>query len=147
MPRLPSTAFMRELAVVLAGGLVLLGCGDDDSTSDVTGSADVEVVESEGSTEGDATGSESSDASSNDVDDVGLLVPLDYLQGEWCDHDGTTWTIEGEIAQLDDGSGGTGEMPVNVLFINVPGALVSQGDDQFVFMSAGEEVTFTRGAC
>ena len=140
------TTLLRGLALVLAGGLVLLSCGDDDSSDGDTSSGEQTVEEAESSS--DDSG-EDADGSAGDVSpgSGNLLVPLDYLQGVWCDSDGTTWTIDGETAQLDDEAGGTGQLPVGVLFVDVPGGLVSQSDDEFVFDSRGEEVTFTRGPC
>ena len=139
-------AVFRGLAVLLAGGLTLLGCGDDDS-SDASETANGAVVDDSTSDAPDASDVSGDDAAVDAGGGGGLIVPLDYLQGEWCDHEGTTWSIDGETAQLDDGSGGVGEMPINVLFVDVPGALISQDADSFVFMSGPDEVTFTRGAC
>ena len=142
------TTLVRRLALVFAGGLVLIACGNDDSSDDDT-SSDAQTTVEELDSSSDDSGDAGGNASSGDATSGGsnLLVPLDYLQGTWCDNEGTTWTIDGETAQLDDGAGGTGQMPINVLFLDVPGALVAQSDNEFVFNSGGDEVTFTRGSC
>jgi hypothetical protein len=132
------------VAVVLAFAVGACG-GDDDgaepapsetaSNADSTGSGDTPVD--------DGGGIEGSPA------DDDLLVPREYLQGEWCDSDGQSWFIEGDTARLEDsGSGGTAELPLDLVFIDgLDVELVSQTDDEFVFGSAEDEVTFTRGRC
>ena len=117
------TTLMRGLALVLAGGFMLLACGSDDSSDgDTSSNADGAVEEADSSSDETESADEAADTSSDDSDDDAdadasedvsgggnLLVPLDYLQGVWCDHEGTTWTIDGEMVTLDDGSGGTGQ--------------------------------------
>ena len=128
------------IAIVIACGLVLGACGDDDdSGSDDNGSV------------GDDSASD--DAADNADDtfvpvDSDLLLPSDYLQGVWCDNEGATWTIDGDTAVLDDGAGGTGTFPLGVLFVDAPGnVVVTQADDAFTVDLGDDEITFTRGAC
>jgi hypothetical protein len=125
------------LAVVVVA-VAVVGCGGDDDaspTSTVAGEAG-----SGGNGGLDIAGS---------VDDTNLLVPRGYLQGEWCDSDGQTWKIEGDIARVEDTSGGVGEVPVDLAFIdNLDIDLVSQSDSEFVIGGGGgENTTFTRGSC
>ena len=81
------------------------------------------------------------------VGDSDLLVPRDYLQGEWCSSDGQSVTVNGDTVQLEEG-GGVMEAPVDLMFLDGPGGgLVSQTDDEFVVESGGVETTFTRGSC
>ena len=131
----------RLLAVFVVAALLLGACGgDDDDPSDTPAPAS------------DDSGSDGSDDDGSQIegtvaDDL-LIVPRDYLQGEWCDSDGSSWTIEGDVALLQDGSDGVGEFPVDILFINSPDVeLISQTADEFTFASRVEEVTFTRGGC
>ena len=129
------------LAVVLL--VVSTGCssGDDGSTSPTSA---VGQSDNSGSASGIGDGVEIA-GSAGDAD---LLVPRDYLQGEWCDSDNQTWTIDGDTARLEDASGGVAELPVDLAFIDGPEErLVSQTDDEFVVESAGDEITFRRGAC
>ena len=127
------------VVLALAGVLLLGACGggdDDDPTADGTGTS--------GPTEA-AGGLEIAGA----LDDDDLLVPRAYLQGEWCDSDGQRWSIEGDTARFEDpSSGGTGEFPVDLAFVDNPdNTLVSQSGHEFVVASGGSETTFTRGAC
>ncbi len=126
---------------VLAGGVlavVLVACGGDDGGA----SPSADVVRSDPTTSG--AGLEIGGSAS----DADLLVPRSYLQGEWCDSDGQTWTIDGDTARLEDASGGTGEFPLDIVFIDGPEeTLVSQTDDEFVVESAGDEISFSRGSC
>ena len=127
------------IVAVVAGGLVLGACGDD-SEPDESGSAGDDISSDDaGGDAGDIAGS---------VDDSDLIVPRDYLQGVWCDSDGEMWTIEGDIAELDDGAGGTGSFPLDVLFLDGPEeVLVSQSDDEFTIDFGDQQITFTRGSC
>ncbi len=141
------------MAIGLVGALVLGACGDDDDDATASDGDTSEQSSSEGSDDSadDADSSEEPEASTDfagTASDGDLIVPRDYLQGVWCDNEGSTWTIEGDNAILDDGAGGTGTFPVDILFIAGPGVdLVSQSDDGFVFRSADDEVSFTRGGC
>ena len=130
----------RWFAVAVIG-LAVASCGGDDAdtspTSAVANEADA----------GDSGGSAGLDIAGS-VDDSLLLVPRDYLQGEWCASDGETWTIEGDTARFEDTAGGVAELPVDLAFIdNLDVELVSQSDDEFVIAGFGSETTFTRGAC
>ncbi len=129
----------RWVVVVMVFGLALGACGDDSDPSPTAG-------DSTGS--GDAT-SDEGDGTEGSAAEDDLLVPRQYLQGEWCDSDGQSWSIEGSTARFGvPGSEATGELPVDLAFINsLDVELVSQTDDEFVFTSGGEEVTFTRGSC
>lgn len=124
------------LAAAVAA-MVLVACGGDDGAASPTTADGAPVL-----------GSGDGPAIAGSVGDENLLVPRDYLQGEWCDTDGQTWTIDGDTARLEDGSGGAGELPVDLAFIKRPGdTLVSQTDDSFVVESDGAETTFQRGRC
>lgn len=126
MTPMPRTAALRGLVIAVVLVLALGACGDDGNTMPT----------------GDVGGIEGS------VSDDDLLVSRDYLQGEWCEGDDKHWTIEGDIAHFDDGSGATAEVPIDILFIDGVGVdLISQTDDMFVFGSATEQATFTRGSC
>ncbi len=128
--------------MALAAMLALGACSSDD---DDEPAADDSAASEESSS--DETDDVIGDLSS-DVSDSDLIVPRDYLQGMWCDSDGENWTIEGETARLETQDGGVGEFPLGILFLDtVDVDLISQSDDEFVFGAAGEEVTFTRGAC
>lgn len=105
-----------------------------------------------------ACGGDDAPAASDNGNDVGdrggppgeaeLVVPRDYLQGGWCDSDGQSWTIEGDTARFEDSSGGAGQLPVDLVFIDdVDNELISQTDDEFVAVLAGDEITFSRGTC
>lgn len=119
------------IAFVLAGGLLLAACGGDDADASPPGNTGDGSPQIEGS-----------------VSDDDLLVPRAYLQGEWCDSDGDMWTIEGDTAKLEDGSGGMAELPVDLVFIDdLDADLVSQTDNEFVISSGGDEISFTRGSC
>ncbi len=129
----------------IALGLMVGACGGDDDPGPAV---------SEAATEGDSTVSD--DPAPDDggeiagsVTDDDLLMPRQYLQGEWCDSIGNSWIIEGDIARFEESaSGGVGEFPVDVLFIDNPdSSLVSQTDDEFVIETRGEEVTYVRGSC
>jgi hypothetical protein len=121
----------RFLLVVVAAAVLVLGaCGDDDEPASNESVPD--VVDDQGPA----------------IDEVDLVVPREYLQGEWCDSDGQGWSIEGSTARFDDGAGGAGEIPIDLLFIDdVENELVSQTDDEFVAILAGDEITFVRGSC
>lgn len=126
---------------MLAIALVVGACGSDDDEPTADGSV---------TSDQDPSGDSSDDGAdiAGSADDADLLVPRDYLQGAWCDSDGQSWTIEGDAARFVDASGGTAEFPVDIVFIDGPDeSLVSQSDDEFVIMSLGEEITFSRGAC
>jgi hypothetical protein len=136
---------MRITSGVLALGvvaMVLVACGGDDGDASPTSA----VVRSDTSGSGDGSGEGFEIAGSAGDDD--LLVPRDYLQGEWCDSDGQTWTIDGDTVRLEDASGGAGDFPVDIAFIDGPEeTLISQTDDEFVVEYAGDEITFSRGSC
>lgn len=127
---------MRVRSFVIALGfatIALVACGGDGDSSPTSAVADQ-------AGEGPAI--------AGSVGDDLLLVPRDYLQGVWCDSDGQTWTIEGDTARFDDGSGGVGEFPVDLAFIaRQEDSLVSQTDDEFVIRTAFDEVTYQRGNC
>ncbi len=127
-----------EVLVAGAVALMLAACGGGDGAD-----TPADGVTNHGSTESsaglDIAGS---------VDDADLFVSRDYLQGEWCNSDGQTLTITGDTIRMEDQSGGVGEFPVDLVFVDGPGAaLVSQTDDEFVIESEGAETTFTRGRC
>lgn len=133
------------MALVIAGALALGACGGAEPASDSNSAADT----------GSSADTVSSDAPTGNgpdvegsVDDDDLLVPRDYLQGVWCDSDGSTWTIDGDTAQFEDTSGGKGEFPVDLVFVdNLDGGLISQTDAEFVIGNADDQMTFTRGSC
>jgi len=131
----------RFLLIVVAAAVLVLGaCGENDEL--VSSESGRDVVDDRAS----------SDEQLGDqgpvVGEVDLVVPLDYLQGEWCDSDGQDWSIDGRIAQFEDGAGGAGEVPIDLVFIDdVENELVSQTDDGFVAILAGDEITFVRGSC
>ena len=82
------------------------------------------------------------------VGDDLLLVPRAYLQGQWCDSDGQSWTIDGDTARIEDTSGGVAVLPIDLAFIdNLDVDLISQTDNEFVIGSMGNQTTFTRGSC
>lgn len=130
----------RWPAVVAALALSITACGGDDDTVEPAADAEAGSSADDGSDAGgDIAGS---------LDDGDLVVPRDYLQGDWCDGEGQDWSITGDIATLTDASGGTGEFPLEILFATGVGVeLISQSDDRFVFGGGGDEVTFVRGAC
>ena len=142
------TSAFRGLAIAVAFGFALGACGDDDGAAPASGDSPGDVTDDTG---GDTTGDTTPDDDTGiegSASDGDLLVPRDYLQGEWCDSEGDNWSIEGDTATLDDGSGGTAEFPIDILFIDGADVdLISQTDDQFVFGSEFEQVTFTRGNC
>lgn len=131
----------------ILGALVLIvaACAGDD---DDAGSAPTDAA-----SDADATGTGTAAPEGPEIEgavgDDDLLVPRQYLQGEWCDSDGNSWSIEGDTARfVESGGGGTAELPVDLAFIDSPDvSLVSQTDDQFVVGSGGDEVTFARGSC
>ncbi|MEZ4501719.1 MAG: hypothetical protein R3C39_03770 [Dehalococcoidia bacterium] len=133
------TSLLRPWVALALVGLLFLGaCGGDDAESDAS-------EEDSTSTAASATPADSISGSASDSD---LVVPRDYLQGEWCDSEGQSWTIEGDTARFEDGSGGVGEFPVDIVFIKGIGVdLIAQTDSEFTFGGGGDEVTFTRGGC
>lgn len=140
-PRLRGLLLL-SLPAVLCLGLVVGACGGDDD-DDAGGAARAETAADDGA--GDDGGLPDIAGS---LSDDQLLVPRAYLQGVWCDSAGQTLTVEGDMARLEDGSGGVAEFPVDLVFNAGPGVSVaSQTDDAFVVVSDGEETTFTRGAC
>lgn len=135
------SVLLLSVALAIVGGLVLGACGggDDEPAASETVSDDQSPSDEPADDGPEIAGS---------VGDADLLVSRDYLQGEWCDSDGQTWTIDGDTARLEDASGGVGELPVDLVFIDGPEeTLVSQTDDEFVVIIAGDEVTFSRGSC
>ena len=133
----------NHIGVVLAICLALLAgaCGGDDTDA-------TDDPSSASGTQSDTDDAGTDDGIAGSVDDGDLLVARDYLQGVWCDSDGTTITIDGDTATLTDSTGAGIEMAVDLLFIDSPdNDLVSQGDDEFVISVAGDQVTFVRGAC
>jgi len=124
------------VALVLVGALVLGACGGDEPAADAT----VGTTSAEGTTDGPGV--------ERSVDDGDLLVARDYLQGEWCDNDGQTWSIDGDTAKVENATGAAAELPVDLVFFDdVESELVSQTDTEFTIVSAGDEITFTRGGC
>ena len=83
------------------------------------------------------------------LDPTELVVPLDYLQGEWCNSDGEAWVFEGETARFGESHDELfGELPVALaLAAGSERVLISQSDDRFVVDLQTRELTFTRGRC
>lgn len=139
----------RWLAVVAVLVLAAGACGDDSSDvvpTDAAGDSDP--------SEGDSgDGDSSSDDSGEDDDLAGalgdseLFVSREYLQGEWCDDEGNSYSIDGDIAVIEDGSGGVAEFPIDLLFIRLPGIDVDQSDNEFSLSDGESSQTFTRGSC
>ncbi|MEZ5166672.1 MAG: hypothetical protein R2695_09320 [Acidimicrobiales bacterium] len=109
---------------IVAFALVVAGCGGDDGDSSSGGS--VESNTTAGETDGSSdqpdttTGDEGENAFSVG-DDSDLIVPLDYLQGEWCNSDGEAWVVEGETARFGASHDElSGEVPVSVAFVDSP---------------------------
>lgn len=124
---------VRPTTLLAVGGVLALGaCGGDDDEPAASGA--------------DATTPSIAGA----LDDSDLLLPRDYLQGEWCDSEGKIWSIEGDFARSEDPrTGGVAEgLPIDIVFIDaVDRTLVSQSDDEFVIGDGTSELTFTRGPC
>lgn len=132
-----STAGIRVLIIAAIG---LVACGGDDVSTTSSVDRDGTAIAGQGSDDGGGF--------AGTADDSDLLVARSYLQGEWCDSDGGMWTIEGDMARYEDGSGGVAEIPVDIAFIDgLDESLVSQTDDEFVVGSEFGEMTFTRGGC
>jgi hypothetical protein len=125
------------LSGVLLVAALAAACGDDGPDDGSALQTDPsEAVETGG---GQIAGS---------VGDDDLLVPREYLQGVWCDDEGTTFEVDGDTAVMIDATGGRGELPVDVLFLASGGnELISRADDAFVISVAGDELMFVRGAC
>ena len=132
--------------IVLALAVFVGACGGDDAATDdgaPAGSADVtsaqETETEDGADDGTVNGGDSSE----------LVVPLDYLQGEWCNSDGEAWVFEGEIARFGENHDELiGELPVALaLAAGSERLLISQSDDEFVVDLQSRELTFTRGRC
>ena len=125
-----------------AGALVvctLLGaaCSSDDGANDSDETADA-------ATEGDV--GDQTDLA-DITEDVDLILPRDYLEGEWCTSDGETWVFDDDTVRIDDGAGGSAEFPVATLLAAGSGIeVVSQADDNFV-LAVPDEVTYSRGSC
>lgn len=136
---------MRNRSGVFIVGFVamaLVACGGDGGGTE-PGSA---VAQNEPNSGG--TVSDGGLDIAGSVDDSDLVVPRDYLQGEWCSSDGQTLTITGDMVRMEDQSGGVGEFPVDLAFVDGPGTvLVSQTDVEFVVEFEGAETTFSRGRC
>ncbi len=129
------------VAAATVAAFALGACSDDDSPTP----ADADAAQDQAS---DDPGSDDGigDLAGSVSDDL-LLVPRAYLQGEWCDSDGNTWSIDGDIVRGGEG-GGSAELPIDLVFINTPDrTLVAQTDDEFVVADRGDETTFTRGGC
>lgn len=141
------------VAAVVGLTIGVVGCGGDDDAADGAGGGAADAPDSEAG-EADATDSDLDDEALeelfDDIDESDLLVPLDYLQGEWCDSDGLAWSIEDTTARFGESlDGPVGEVPVILVFHVGPEIdLVSQTDDQFVVDDGiGDPSTFTRGRC
>ena len=82
-------------------------------------------------------------------DDSDLVVPLDYLQGEWCNSDGEAWLFEGDTARFGESHEDlVGQMPIaGLMAAGSQRVLVSQTDDEFVLDLDSRQLTFTRGGC
>jgi hypothetical protein len=129
------------LATLAAALLLATGCSSDDDDAADDAPADIDTpTGADASDLGDDLGELAADAD--------LVVPRDYLQGEWCDSDGQSWVIEGDNARWKDATGGSAEVPIGIVFGDGVGIeLRSQTDDAFTFGAGGDEVTFTRGSC
>ncbi len=138
------TRFHR-LLIVLIFAVGLAACSDDG------GSAPAAPADTSATSDQSATSTEA--PSDNNVPAVGdnsdLVVPLDYLQGEWCNSDGEAWVFEGETARFGESHDNLfGELPVTAaLAAGSERVLVSQVDDEFVLDLQTRQVTFTRGRC
>ena len=130
----------RTGALALVATMCLVACSSDDDGSSDEAPAQPEVSD-------DGAGDDGDDAVPAG-DTSGLVVPLEYLQGEWCNSDGEAWVIEGETARFGENHDElVGELPVAGAFAGGPGILISQSDDEFVIDVRTREVTFTRGRC
>ena len=106
-------------ALVVSAAVVLGACGgDDDGASD---DPDVSSDASGATTDGD-------ELPAGDPSD--LVVPLDYLQGEWCNTDGEAWVFDGETARFGESHDAlVGELPVSLaLAAGSERVLISQTD-------------------
>ena len=132
------------VALVASFALVLGACGGDDDTEGTSATEDdsATVPAEPSDTSGDDGGLAAGDSSD-------LVVPLDYLQGEWCNTDGEAWLFEGETARFGETHDAlVGELPVTLaLAAGSERVLVSQTADEFVLDLQIREVTFTRGRC
>ena len=120
----------------------LLGaaCSGDDGANDSDEPADA-------ATEGDAGDTTDTTDLADITGDVDLILPRDYLEGEWCTSDGETWVFDDSTVRIDDGAGGSAEFPLATLLADGSGIeVVSQADDNFVLAIPGE-VTYSRGSC
>lgn len=97
--------------------------------------------------DGDAANAEDDALAAGDTSE--LVVPLDYLQGEWCNSDGEAWVFDGETARFGESHDELiGEVPVALaLGAGSERLLISQSDDEFVVDLQSRELTFTRGRC
>ena len=75
------------MLIVVALALVLAACSDDGASGPA-----------EPSDQSDTSSAGPVDDASQSEDNSGLVLPLDYLQGEWCNTDGEAWAIEGPPA-------------------------------------------------
>lgn len=132
------------LATLAAALLLATGCSSDDDDA-----ADDRPAGIDTPTGADATdpGDVLNELLNEPPADADLVVPRDYLQGEWCDSDGESWVIEGDTALRTDASGGSLEISIGRVFVDRVGELRSQTDDAFTFGAGDEERTFTRGSC
>lgn len=81
------------------------------------------------------------------TEDVDLILPREYLVGEWCNSDGETWVFDESTVRIDDGAGGSAEFPLATLLAESSGIeVVSQADDNFV-LAVPDDITYTRGSC
>lgn len=128
----------RPVTIALALTMLLTACsgGDDASSDDASPQPEVSVIDAADDT-----------LPAGDVSD--LVVPLDYLQGEWCNSDGEAWVFEGETARFGENHDELlGELPVGVaLAAGSERVLILQSDDEFVVDLQTRELTFTRGRC
>lgn len=127
---------------------MLGACGGDDAADDTAGDdAAVPADSSDTSVEPSDAAADGDDLPAGDPS--GLVVPLDYLQGEWCNTDGEAWVFEGETARFGETHDAlVGELPVTLaLAAGSERVMVSQSDDEFVLDLQVREVTFTRGRC
>ena len=129
----------RAVVLMLALALSLTACsgGDGDASP------------AQPSEQSAATGGEPADDALPVGDDSDLVVPLEYLQGEWCNTDGEAWLFEGDTARFGENHDELfGELPVAVALSAGPERVViSQSDNEFVLDLQTREVTFTRGRC
>ena len=133
---LTDSRLRRTVAIGLALALSVSACGSDDDVSSPEPSDQTAT----------SAGSPADDGLADNSD---LVVPLDFLQGEWCSSDGEAWLFEGETARFGENHDELiGALPVaDALAAGSQRVLISQSDDEFVLDLQTREVTFTRGRC